>query len=175
MQNVLINMREKFHNDRLRNDRALGNWKSDNNINPKNKHKKINVCSAWRPVSGSKKFAICNRQPTVIDILWVLRRPPTRSVSRKINIRRDLLPEPGAIRLYCRGLHNDRQGHKQRLLALERTIAMCNKGFCLLPLTTGMEKWIFIFTTSSFTYVSNYDNIRNIIEKIKQLPSICVG
>jgi len=34
MQNVLINMSEKYHNDRLRNDRALEDWKSDNN-NPK--------------------------------------------------------------------------------------------------------------------------------------------
>jgi len=33
MQNIVINMREKFHNDRLRNDRALGNRKSDNNKN----------------------------------------------------------------------------------------------------------------------------------------------
>jgi len=50
MQNVLINMCEKFHYDRLRNDRALGNRKSDNNKNPK---KKNNVGSAWEPVSGS--------------------------------------------------------------------------------------------------------------------------
>jgi len=40
-------MCEKFHNDRLRNDRALGIGKSDNN-------KKNNVRSAWRPVSSSK-------------------------------------------------------------------------------------------------------------------------
>ena len=38
MQNNFIDMREKFDNDRLRNDRALVLWKSDNN-NPKNKHK----------------------------------------------------------------------------------------------------------------------------------------
>jgi len=31
MQNVVVNMCEKFHNDRLRNDRDLGNGKSDNN------------------------------------------------------------------------------------------------------------------------------------------------
>jgi len=36
MQNI-NNMCEKFHYDRLRNDRALGNRKSDNN-NPKNKN-----------------------------------------------------------------------------------------------------------------------------------------
>jgi len=42
MQNILINVREQFHNDRLRNARALGNWKSDNNKNPNNNS---NVCS----------------------------------------------------------------------------------------------------------------------------------
>ena len=55
MQNILINMCEKFHNDRLRNDRSpLGNRKSDNNNNRNrpNKHKKNNVRSAWRPVSA---------------------------------------------------------------------------------------------------------------------------
>jgi len=34
MKNVVINMCEMFHYDRLRNDRALGNQKSDNNKNP---------------------------------------------------------------------------------------------------------------------------------------------
>jgi len=48
MQNVVISMCEKFLYDRLRNDRAVGNGKSDNNNN--------DVCSAWRPVSGSKKL-----------------------------------------------------------------------------------------------------------------------
>ena len=52
MQNIFINMCEKFHNDRLRNDRALGNGKCDNNKKKKNN----NVRSAWRPVSGSKKI-----------------------------------------------------------------------------------------------------------------------
>jgi len=47
MQNIVVrpNMSEKFYNDRLRNDRSLGNGKSDNN------NKKYNV---RRPVSGSK-------------------------------------------------------------------------------------------------------------------------
>jgi len=31
MLNVVINMCEKFHNDRLRNGRSLGNKKSENN------------------------------------------------------------------------------------------------------------------------------------------------
>jgi len=52
MQNIIVNMCEKFHNDRLRNDRALGNGKPDNN---KNNNNKKNVCSAWKPVSGSEK------------------------------------------------------------------------------------------------------------------------
>ena len=37
MQNIVINMCEKFNCDRLRNDRALGNGKLDNN-NPQKKH-----------------------------------------------------------------------------------------------------------------------------------------
>ena len=53
MQNVVVNMCEKFHDDRLRNDRSLGNRKSDNNKN----NNKNNVRSAWSPVSGSKKKA----------------------------------------------------------------------------------------------------------------------
>jgi len=55
MQNVL--MRQKFHNDRLRNDRALGNQKCDNN----NKHKKNNVRSTQGPVSRSKNFKDYNK------------------------------------------------------------------------------------------------------------------
>ena len=52
MQNIVITMCEKFHNNWLRNDRTLGNWKSDNN-------KKNDVGSAWRPVSGSKNLVAC--------------------------------------------------------------------------------------------------------------------
>jgi len=51
MQNIFINMCEKFNYDQLRNDRALGNGKSDNNMN---NNKRNNVGSAWGPVSGSK-------------------------------------------------------------------------------------------------------------------------
>jgi len=51
MQNIVINMCEKFHDDRLRNNRALGNRKSDNCKNPNNN----NVRGYWEPVSGSKK------------------------------------------------------------------------------------------------------------------------
>jgi len=54
MQNVVVNMCEKIYNDRLRNDRALGNRKSDNNNNTNiNKNNQNNVGGAWRPVSGS--------------------------------------------------------------------------------------------------------------------------
>ena len=60
MQNILINMSEKFHYDRLRNDRALGNGKSDNNKKPKNKSKN-NVRSLWGPVYGSNN----NKSPAV--------------------------------------------------------------------------------------------------------------
>ena len=55
-------MCEKFHNDRLRNYRALVLWKSDNN-NPKKKHNNNNDGIAWGPVSGSK-----NREDN--DSLW---------------------------------------------------------------------------------------------------------
>jgi len=44
MQNIVINMCEKFHFDRLRNNRALGNIKTDNN---KQDTSKNNVRSAW--------------------------------------------------------------------------------------------------------------------------------
>jgi len=37
MQNIVIDLCEKFHNDQLRNDRALVLWKSDNN-HQKKKH-----------------------------------------------------------------------------------------------------------------------------------------
>jgi len=39
MQNIVINLCEKFHYDQLRNDRALGNKKSDDNNNPNNNNK----------------------------------------------------------------------------------------------------------------------------------------
>jgi len=79
MQNAVVNMCEKFHNDRLRNDRALGNRKSDN----KKKKKKNNVGSAWRPVSGSKNrptrpirasrvFTIDSSAFITVRLLWLL-------------------------------------------------------------------------------------------------------
>jgi len=47
MQNIVINMHEKFHYNPFRNDKALADQKSDNNKKKKNK-----VLSAWRPASG---------------------------------------------------------------------------------------------------------------------------
>jgi len=57
MQNAVINMCEKFHYDWLRNDRALGNGKSDNNKNPNSNNKK-NVCGHWGPVSLSSNIIV---------------------------------------------------------------------------------------------------------------------
>jgi len=58
MQNTVVDMCEQFHNDRLRNDRALVLWKSDNNMNPKKKHNNNNVGSAWGRISGYKNDTI---------------------------------------------------------------------------------------------------------------------
>jgi len=72
MQNILSNMSEKFHYDRLRNDRALGNRKSDKNLKIKN-----NVRTYLGPVSGSKrndcpKWQVCeywtNEEESTIGI-----------------------------------------------------------------------------------------------------------
>jgi len=40
MQNVVVNMCEKFHNDQLRNDRSLGNGKYDNKKKKKKQQEK---------------------------------------------------------------------------------------------------------------------------------------
>jgi len=50
MQNTVVNMCEKFHNDRLRNDRALWNGKSDNN----NKNNVRSVITVQYAVLGCK-------------------------------------------------------------------------------------------------------------------------
>ena len=46
MQNIVINMCEKFHYDQLRNDKALILGKSDNNINNNDNNNKNNFGSA---------------------------------------------------------------------------------------------------------------------------------
>ena len=51
MQNIVINMCEKFRDDWSRNDRALRDWKSDNNTPDKK-----DIFNAWRHVSGSKTW-----------------------------------------------------------------------------------------------------------------------
>jgi len=48
MQNMIMNTCEKFHYDRLRNDRALGNGKSDNN----KKKGTVGVTVVFLPVAG---------------------------------------------------------------------------------------------------------------------------
>ena len=53
MDNVVSYVYAKFGDDRLWNEKALADRKSDNN-----KKKKNNVCSAWRPVSGSKNYRV---------------------------------------------------------------------------------------------------------------------
>ena len=49
MQNIVMNMCEKYHYNRLRNDRALGNAQPDNNKN--------NVVALADPFPGPKKYA----------------------------------------------------------------------------------------------------------------------
>ena len=66
MQNIVINMHEKFHYGRLRNDRALGIGISDNSNNNNN------VGSAWGPVSGSKNLIFYNRVDKVGRTLCAL-------------------------------------------------------------------------------------------------------
>ena len=58
MQNIVNDMCKKFHNDRLRNDKALVLWKSDNNTKNKHNNKNNNIGSAWGPVSGSKNALV---------------------------------------------------------------------------------------------------------------------
>jgi len=49
---IVVNMCEKFHNDRLRNDRSSGNGKSDNNDK-----KATTFVAIWDPFSGLKTAA----------------------------------------------------------------------------------------------------------------------
>jgi len=55
MQNIVINMFEKFHDDRSRNDRALGDRNSAEDNPNKKKNNQNNVGDAWEPVSESNK------------------------------------------------------------------------------------------------------------------------
>jgi len=64
MQNIVINIKlcEKFPNDRLRNDRSLGNRNSDNN-------KKNNVGGHWGPVPRSKNSVNTSRTSAIMPIV----------------------------------------------------------------------------------------------------------
>jgi len=52
MQNIVINICKKFHNDRLKNDGALGDRKSHNYKHRNNKNN--NVGGHWEPFPGPK-------------------------------------------------------------------------------------------------------------------------
>jgi len=58
VDNVVTHVYAKFGDDRLWNEKALADRKSDNNNTntKKNKKNKKNVGGAWRPVSGSTKY-----------------------------------------------------------------------------------------------------------------------
>jgi len=70
MQNIVINMCEKFHDDRWRNDEASGNWKSYITKNPKKK----NVRSAYGHVSESEKRWTVSMKMTVIESIYVQKK-----------------------------------------------------------------------------------------------------
>ena len=53
MQNIVIDMCEKFHYNWLRNDRDLGNRKSDNNKNPKNQWR-MGFAKGWGADRGER-------------------------------------------------------------------------------------------------------------------------
>jgi len=54
MVDMFTNVCVQFNYDRLRIDKALGNWKSDNNQN--NNEKKKSVRSAWGPFPAQKNI-----------------------------------------------------------------------------------------------------------------------
>ena len=67
-------MCEKFHYDRLRHDKALGNRKSDNN------KKRHNVGSHWRPVSVSVKIGY-----NIIGFSMFICRQTNKTASHYLN------------------------------------------------------------------------------------------
>jgi len=54
MQNIVINMCEKFHDDQSRNGGAQGDRKSDNNKKNNNKNNVRIALAAWDPFPGPK-------------------------------------------------------------------------------------------------------------------------
>jgi len=61
VDNIVTNLCVKLDDDRLWNEKALADRKSDNN-NPKKNSSKNNVGGVWRPVSGSKKYGNKRRE-----------------------------------------------------------------------------------------------------------------
>jgi len=59
MQNILIDMCEKYHYDWLRNDRALGNRTSNTNKNPANANNKNKNKNTRR---GRSRESACRRR-----------------------------------------------------------------------------------------------------------------
>ena len=61
MENSVVNICEKFHNDRLRNDRALGNGKSENSKNKKTATRRTTFVELGDPaVPGSNNLMFCD-------------------------------------------------------------------------------------------------------------------
>jgi len=58
VDNVVTYVYAKFGDDRLRNEKALADRKSNNNNTNSSRKNKNNVGGAWRPVSGSKNWTI---------------------------------------------------------------------------------------------------------------------
>jgi len=80
MSNIDVNMCDKFHYNRSRNDRALGDGKSEQQ-EPQQKNK--NVCGHWGPVSGFlvgiisiSQYRDINRQPHMATISYDRLRLP---------------------------------------------------------------------------------------------------
>jgi len=67
MGSVVTNVYVKFNYNRLHIDKALGNWKSDNN---KNKNKR-NVRSVWEPFPGPK-MPLSDKQSSSIRIIRII-------------------------------------------------------------------------------------------------------
>jgi len=62
MQNIVINTCEKFQNDRLRNDRALANGKSDNSKINNNNKRRTALVALGDPFQGHKSLSVTDRK-----------------------------------------------------------------------------------------------------------------
>jgi len=108
MQNIVVNMCKKFHNDRLRNDRSSGNGKSDNS-----KKKNINFRSAWRRVSGSNKKRTAEHVAWTDRITWSLLRGRRRLLRRRRQIR-SICSSTGGLRCRLAGCRPGRPSLMRR-------------------------------------------------------------